>query len=69
MSVDTPIVENKPPPSKVRDRKAYSPKRIKQGQLRLSSLVVDDDSEILKYTAQMLARLGGLPGRYRPGKT
>ena len=58
MKFDTSIVENKAQSSKAGDRKAHSPKRIKRGQRRFSSLVVDDDNAILKYVAQMLTRLG-----------
>jgi CheY-like chemotaxis protein len=58
MNFDTSIVENKAQSSKAGDRKAHSPKRIKRGELRFSSLVVDDDGKILKYVAQMLTRLG-----------
>ena len=58
MNFDTSIVENKAQSSKAGDRKVHSPKRIKRGELRFSSLVVDDDGKILKYVAQMLTRLG-----------
>lgn len=58
MVFDTPTVENRSRPSNGGSRKAHSLKRIKQGEHRINSLVVDDDNAILKYVAQMLTRLG-----------
>lgn len=58
MRFDTPNAENKSQSSEAGERKAHSTKRIKQGEYRPSSLIVDDDSEVLKYMAQMLTVLG-----------
>ncbi len=58
MTFNAPTVESKPSPLVLGSPETHSPKQKKRGCHRLRSLVVDDDTSILKCVAQMLTRIG-----------